>query len=170
MDFITRYFGEDRRTAAVLPQLYNAVSADDTGALDTLNEVSLAEHVDDYERSDNEQSAGISDRCLICGSRCKVLDKERFRYRNDIRHKRRTGRGKEQIRVEVIRPLPREREQEDRDHHRDRERKNYPHKGSECSRAVDVSRLLKLIGHAAEELTHHVYVQSVLKGKSAERE
>ena len=98
----------------MLPQLYNAVSADDTGALDTLNEVSLAEHVDDYERSDNEQSAGISDRCLICGSRCKVLDKERFRYRNDIRHKRRTGRGKEQIRVEVIRPLPREREQEDR--------------------------------------------------------
>ena len=55
MDFITRYFGEDRRTAAVLPQLYNAVSADDTGALDTLNEVSLAEHVDDYELQNDKR-------------------------------------------------------------------------------------------------------------------
>ena len=40
--------------------------------------------------------------------------------------------------------------------------------GTENARTVDVSGFLKLIGHAAEELTHHEDVKSVLETESAE--
>lgn len=41
------------------------ISAGDTGTLDTLNDVSLQEGIENKQRKQNEQTAGITDCCIV---------------------------------------------------------------------------------------------------------
>lgn len=91
---------------------------------------------------------------------------ERSRNLDDRGHKRRSGGGKEQVRVEVIGPLPREAEHEYSDQHCGSRGKDYLHKGSERSASVNVCGFLKLVGDVLEALTHHEDIKSVLESET----
>ena len=136
--------------------------------LDTLYQILLAEEVYYYERSYYHNSASISySRVIQVLSR--IIGSERRGDSYYLRHQNRLGRSEEEVRVEVVRPLPRECEQEYRYHHRYGQRQNDSNKRSDYTRTVYISRFLKLVGNASEELSQHKYVKSVLKRESAER-
>jgi len=149
--------------------LFVFVLAGDTRTLDTLNEVLLAEQVHNDQRSDNHQTAGVSDSRVIQVLSC-VGGGQRRRNIYYVRHKNGLLSCEEYRCVEVVGPLPREREQEYGDHHRDGKRENDLNEGSENARSVDVSRLLKLVGNSAEELSEQEDVQTVLKAETGKRE
>lgn len=65
-----------------------------------------------------------------------------------------------------VRPLPGEGKEENRYHHIESVGKHYLEEGSEASRTVNVCGHLKLLRHSAEELSHKVYVKTVLQAQS----
>ena len=140
---------------------------DDTRALDTLNEVSLAEQVNNNQRCHNEQCAGIVNRGIE-QALSRIGGDKRLRHRDDTGHQYRFGIREEYGGVEVVGPLPREREQEDGDHHRDRKRQDDLKEGAVYARTVNICGFLKFIGNACKELTHHEDEQTVLECETGE--
>jgi len=144
--------------------------SNDTGTLDTLYQVLLAEEVDNNKRKNNKYSAGIGNCfCVKVGTAGKSGKGDR--NLNDIGHKLEacgSNGGEEHTVIELIGPLPCEGEQENCYHHGNGQRKNYLKEGTEHAATVDVCRLLKLIGNSLEEVSHHEDVQTVLKRKSGD--
>ena len=157
-----------------LLQEYPVPLSYDTGALDTLNEISLAEEVKNYERRYDQKTCGILYNVLVKSPSCEGLLEVKEARRNrliNVRHKIELVDliHPEHRRIELVSPLPREREEEYRYHHGYGKRENDLEEGSEYSGSVNVCRLLKLVGNALEELSHKVYVKTVLKSKTAQR-
>ena len=91
-----------------------------TGLLDTLDKESLTERVENHERRDNHQAAGVSDRGVVQILSCETVLSQGGRNRVDkFDQQIRIRRDEEQVGVEVVGPLPAEREQEHRNQHRD---------------------------------------------------
>ena len=146
--------------------------ANETGTFNTLYQVLLAEEIHYYERSNDHDRRSISDSIVIYALSC-VGSLEMLGNIYYVRHHKRSDvgvTGEEEVGVEVVGPLPREGEDEYSNHHRHRKRKNDLKEGSKCARTVNVCRLLKLVGNALEELTHHVDVKSGLKRETCNRE
>ena len=137
--------------------------------LDTLNQILLAEEVKNYKGSDYHKTASVSDSCIV-EILSRVVRCKRGGDCDDLRHKDLLTCGIEELCVEVISPLPREREQEYCYHHRNGQGKNNRNDCSDYARTVDVSRLLKFIRNASEELSEHKDIKTVLKCKTCERE
>ena len=141
-----------------------------TRLLNALYQEFLEEGIEDHEREDDHEPAGVADRRII-EILTRIIGFERRRYLPDQIDQHIGGfRREEQARVEVIRPLPAEGEQEDRNEHGDRQRKNDPPEGFERTRTVDVGGFFQFIRNSAEELTEQENVEPVLESESAERE
>ena len=99
-----------------------------TGTLDTLDKISLAEQVDNDKRKDNKKSASMHNRLSEqVSARTCFLDEFIKRLRNFSEVSKCLNVKVvciEECRIEVICPCPREREEEDSDHHRDGYREN----------------------------------------------
>ena len=133
--------------------------------VNTLYQILLAEEEQNNQRQASHNAASVLHRRLIAVT--GLLHRRRQAGKRklgcNVRHKLRRVDREEQRDVEVIRPLPAEGEQEHRDHHGHGNGQNYLHEGAEGVGAVQICRLLQLIGHAAEELTQQEDVKSVLE-------
>ena len=138
--------------------------AGDAGALNTLNEELLTEQIYHDQGSHDHQRHGILDGSFKVAAACLTNSVyEGLRHFIDLGKGVHIAAGEEDLDVEVIGPLPGEGEQEHGDQHGNGQRQNDLHEGSEDTRAVDVSRFLKLVGNVLEELTEHEDVEAVLE-------
>ena len=150
------------------PKFTNQKLAYETGTLNTLYEISLTEEVKNDKRHNNHHTTGVLNYVVVNAGTCHViLSKSTGNVLIYIRHHVNLVRctelcGKEYARIELICPLPREGEEEDGNHHGNGKRYDNLEERTEYTRAVNVCRLLKLIGNALEELTHQVDVKTVL--------
>ena len=138
------------------------VLAGDTGALDTLDDVSLHEGVENQQGEQNQNTTSIADSGNVHVF-ARILGIQGLGHLDDIGHQGGSADGVEHFGVEVIRPLPGECEHEDRDQHGHRQGKNDLEEGSEHAGAVQICGLFQFIRNALEELTEHEDVQSVLE-------
>ena len=135
--------------------------------LDPLHQEPLQEDIDDHQRENNHQSAGIVN-CGFIKPLPRVIGIQRSgNVAHQFEKRLRFPCREEQAGVELVGPLPAEGEQEDRDQHGHRKRKNDLEEGAEGSRTVNVCRFLQLVGNAAEELTEQEDIKPVLKAQTA---
>ena len=152
-----------RQSVSALP--FSFLLAGDTGTLDTLDDVSLHEGVENQQGEQDQDTAGIADSGNVHVF-ARILGVQGLGYLDHIRHQGRSADGVEHFGVEVIRPLPGEREHEYRDQHGNGQGQNDLEEGSEYAGTVQVRRLFELIRHTAEELAKHKDIQAVLERKS----
>ena len=136
-----------------------------TGTLDTLNNVSLTEEVEDDKGSYDEHTASVLNSRYVQVAACVVGIKSLGNL-NNVGKECRTGDIVEQLSVEVVSPLPAECEHEYCDHHCAGERKNDSEECSEDTGTVKISGFFELVGNTAVELTEHEDEQTVFVCKT----
>ena len=153
-----------------LREVPEAQSVRQTRLLDALHQEALAEGIQDHQREDNHQAAGVADSRVVQILPRVIHSQRRRNGTHQFDQHVGVGCDKEQVGVEIVGPLPAEGEQEHGNQHGDRKRENDAVKGAHRARAIDVRRLLQLIRNAPEELPQQEDIQAVFEGQTAQRQ
>jgi len=125
--FITKkvYICSKKTSSPIWGGCNKAVLTNDTGTLDTLNYVLLAEAIDKDKRKDYQKSAGIGDTVIVKSLSYEGRISKTSGHLNYLCDQVVTLVGEEQTGIEGICPLPSKAEDEYCDHHRNAEGKDY---------------------------------------------